>query len=119
MGACISSSVHMGYQPMSYRSLAFSSLQELLDFLLPEAHAALQLPVLGHVCVHRAQKSCCILLQLGCLPLEHKEGGHCFGDPVSPYCSQATHEEWHKQCLPSWSRALERAELREGQEGGQ
>lgn len=59
---------------VTYCSLAFSSLQQLLDFFFPEAGAALQLPVLCHVNVHHAQESICILLQLGCLPLKHKDG---------------------------------------------
>lgn len=100
MGAC--SSMYTGYQPMSYRSLAFSSLQELLDFLLPAAHAALQLPVLCHVSVHLAQKSSCILLQLGCLPLEHKEGVTA----SEVQCHPTAHRQVRNGMTSAWPAAV-------------
>lgn len=75
---------------VTYCSLAFSSLQQLLDFFFPEAGAALQLPVLCHVHVHHAQESICILLQLGCLPLKHKDGITALGGSMPPCCSRGT-----------------------------
>lgn len=73
-----------GPQPTSYRSLALSPLQQLLDFFLPAPHATLQLPVLCHVGVHQAQESTGILLQPGCLPLKHR-CDDCLGVPASPW----------------------------------
>lgn len=70
-------------QPTSYRSLALSPSQQLLDFFLPAPRAALQLPVLCHVGVHQAQKSTGILLQPGCFPLKQRYDDW-LGVPASP-----------------------------------
>lgn len=60
-------------QPTSYRSLALSPLQRLLDLFLPAPRAALQLPVLCHVSVRQAQESTGVLLQPDCLSLKHRD----------------------------------------------